>query len=100
MERYEVKLTGYALRELNGIYGYIAHALLEPQTARKLIGRIEEAIDSLSCMPERCAERKVGAYASCGYRQLLVGNYTIIFRIEEEQKRVIIVTVRYSASKF
>ena len=45
-------------------------------------------------------ERRVGAYAGKGYRQLFVKNYTVVFRIDEEHKTVIIVTVRYSASQF
>ena len=51
-------------------------------------------------MPYRCPERKQGAYANRGYRQLFVENYTVIFRINEAQKMVIVVTVRYSPSKF
>ena len=39
-------------------------------------------------------------YADCGYRQLLIENYTVIYRIDEAQKQVIVVTVRYSPSNF
>ncbi|MCI8891665.1 MAG: type II toxin-antitoxin system RelE/ParE family toxin, partial [Eubacterium sp.] len=35
-----------------------------------------------------------------GYRQLLVENYTVIYRIDEAKKQVIIVTVRYSPGNF
>ena len=43
MDKYSVKLMSRALRDLDGIYDYIAHTLLEPGTALNLIGRIEEA---------------------------------------------------------
>ena len=36
-----------ALQDLDGIYDYIAHTLLEPGTALNLVGRIENAILSL-----------------------------------------------------
>ena len=98
--KYRVKLMSRALRDLDNIYTYIAGNLLEPGTAEKLIDTLEEEILSLESMPHRCAERRVGAYAGKGYRQLFVKNYTVVFRIDEEHRNVIVVTVRYSASQF
>ena len=100
MDKYSVKLMSRALKDLDGIYNYIAHTLLEPETALNLVNRIEDAILSLDTMPYRCPERKQGANANRGYRLLFVENYTVVFRINEAQKMVIVVTVRYSPSKF
>lgn len=100
MDKYSVKLMSRALRDLDGIYEYIAKTLLEPETAMKLIDRIEKAIYSLETMPKRCPERKVGAYANRGYRQLFVENYTAVFRVDEAKKNVIVITVRYAPSQF
>ena len=44
MDKYSVKLMSRALRDLDGIYDYIAHTLLEPETALNLVSRIEDAI--------------------------------------------------------
>lgn len=100
MDNYSVKLMSRALRDLDKIYDYISHTLVEPGTALKLAERIENAIFSLETMPYRCPERRRGAYAYRGYRQLLVENYTVIYRIQESEKQVIVVTVRYSSSEF
>lgn len=100
MDKYSVKLMSQALRDLDGIYDYIAHTLLEPETALNLVSRIEDAILSLEMMPSRCPERKHGVYANRGYRQLFIENYTAIFRIDEAKKTVIVVTVRYSPREF
>ena len=100
MDKYSVKLMSRALRDLDGIYHYISHALLEPETALNLVKRIEDAILSLETMPYRCPERRHGAYANRGYRQLFVENYTAVFRIDEAKKMVIVITVRYSPSEF
>lgn len=99
MDEYHVKLLSRALWDLDGIYEYISKTLLEQDTARKLVEKIENEILSLNRMPYRCPERKTGAYGNRGYRQLFVENYTVIFRVDEE-KIVIIVTVRYSPSQF
>ena len=64
MDKYSVKLMSRALRDLDGIYDYIAHTLLEPETALNLVSRIEDAILSLEMMPSRCPERKHGVYAN------------------------------------
>ena len=100
MDNYSVKLMSRALRDLDKIYDYISHTLVEPGTALKLVERIENAIFSLETMPYRCPERRRGAYAYRGYRQLLVENYTVSYRIQESEKQVIVVTVRYSSSEF
>lgn len=86
--------------DLDGIYEHIARTLLEPGAALRLVDRIEDAILSLEALPHRCPERKRGVYANRGYRQLFVENYTVVFRIDEVGKVVIVITVRYSKSEF
>lgn len=100
MDKYSVKLMSRAVRDLDGIYDYIAGNLLEPETASKLIDRMEQQIYSLEQMPYRCLERKQGIYANRGYRQLMIENYTVIYRVDEANKMVIVVTVHYSLSNF
>ena len=100
MDKYTVYLTPRALRDLDGIYGYIATVLLERATADSLLTRLERGILSLETMPYRCPERRRGAYANKGYRSLIIDNYTVIYRVSEESKRVIVVTVRYARSGF
>ena len=100
MDKYEVKLMGRALRDLDGIYTYIAETFQEPGTALKLVETIEQEIFSLDHMPYRWPERRRGIYTNRGYRQLLVKNYTVIYRVDEANKQVIVVTVRYSPSDF
>lgn len=99
-EQYKVKLMSRAMRDLDGIYKYIAKTLLEADTALNLIEEIESEIFSLEHFPHRCPVRRTGAYANKGYRQLFVKNYTVIYRVNEGEKTVIVVTVRYSASQF
>jgi addiction module RelE/StbE family toxin len=89
-----------ARHDLENIYSYIAGTLMEPGTAMRTIEVLEEGIFSLESMPYRCPERQRGIYAKKGYRQLFIKNYAVVYRVDEDSKRVIIVTVRYSASDF
>ena len=100
MGEYRVSISDHAYRDLDGIYDYIAKTLLEPSYALGIVDKIESAILSLDNMPHRCPERKIGTYANRGYRQLFIGNYTALFRIDENEKRVIIITIRYSSSQY
>ena len=100
MVKYQVKITPQAFRDIDMIYDYIARHLLEPGTANNLVDEIEAGIFSLEEMPNRGAPRRIGTYASKGYRQLFIKNYTIVYRVDETEKQVIIVTVKYAGSDF
>lgn len=100
LEQYEVQLSPRANRDLDAIYQYIAEQLLSPDTALNQVDRIEQEILNLDTLPYRWPVRTKGAYAGKGYRQAQVDHYTIVYRVDEMRKWVIVLTVRYSASNF
>lgn len=59
LDKYEVRLLGRALQDLDDIYGYIARTLAEPGTATELIDTLESEILSLEYLPYRCPERRL-----------------------------------------
>lgn len=100
MDKYRVKLMSRALRDLDGIYNHIADEFKETGTAEKMADLLEAAILGLDEMPYRGAIRRAGAFANRGYRQIFVKKYTIVYRIDETAKVIIVVTVRYTPSSF
>ena len=44
--------------------------------------------------------RRTGAFANRGYRQIFTKNFTIVYRIDEAKKMIVIVTVRYTPGSF
>ena len=100
MDKYSVKLLSRAFHDLDSIYAYIAETLLEPGTAQQLLDTLEEAIFSLEKLPRRGAPRKNGVFANRGYRQLFINNFTVVYRVDDDKKQVVIVTIRYSRSQF
>lgn len=100
MDNYAVKISPEAGRNLEQIYRYIAEHFLEPGTAEQMIDRLEQGIFSLKRMPERNPVRRVGIYAGLGYRQLLIKNYVIVYRVLPQKREVHIITVRYAPSQF
>lgn len=95
MDKYKVKFNPGAIRELDHIYEYIANEKLAPENAKGQVDRIKKAVLSLDIFPQSHQERNEGRYAGKGYRQLLVDNYIAIFRIDELQKTVYVVTIQY-----
>ena len=95
MNKYKIKITPRAIRELDHIYEYIANEKLAPENAIGQINRIKKAILSLDIFPQSHQERNEGRYGGKGYRQLLIDNYIAIFRIDESLKTVYVITIQY-----
>lgn len=95
MDKYKVKINPKAIRELDSIYEYIANEKLAPENAKGQIDRIKKAILSLDSFPQSHQERNEGRFAGKNYRQLLIDNYIAIFRIDELNKTVYVVTIQY-----
>ena len=95
MDKYKVKVNPRAICELDHIYEYIANEKLAPENAKGQVDRIKKSILSLDTFPQSHQVRNEGRYAQKGYRQLLIDNYIAIFRINEENKTIYVVTVQY-----
>lgn len=100
MAEYIIKLMRRASDDLDDIYNHIADDFKETGTAEKMADLLEETILSLKEMPYRGSVRRAGAFANRGYRQIFAKNFTIVYRIDEARKMVIIVTIRYTPSSF
>jgi len=95
MDKYSVILYPRAFRDIDDIYAYIALEKMSPENAKGQTDRIWDAIKSLEQLPESHQDRLVGQFTGKGYKQLIVDNYIVIFKIDKEQNRVYIVTVQY-----
>ena len=95
LDKYKVKVNPRAIRDLDSIYEYIAGEKLAPENAKGQVERIKKSILGLDTFPQSHQERNEGRYAGKGYRQLIIDNYIVIFRISEPQKTVYVVIIQY-----
>ena len=95
MDKYEVMLYPKAFRDIDDIYAYIAFEKLSPENAKGQTDRIWDAIRMLEQMPEAHQDRLVGRYAGKGYKQLIIDNYLVIYKMDNISKKVFVVTVQY-----
>lgn len=91
--KYTIKMHQKAYRDLDRIYQYIYEQM--PEYAEREADRLEAGIFSLEEYPYRCPERKTGIYANREYREQLVDNFIIIFKIYERKREVDIITVQH-----
>ncbi len=73
----------------------MAFAYGDPVGASRLAGRIFGEIESLSEMPARYPLSRNPALAALGCRQFTVGNFNVIYRIDEKAQTVYVVAIAY-----
>jgi toxin ParE1/3/4 len=82
-----------ALDDLESIHNYIAEA--SPRYARLTVERIRNIAELLSRFPEM-GERLIELPGSA-YRQRVIGNYRLIYRIATAPSQVIVVAVIHAS---
>lgn len=80
---------------MDDIYAYIACEKKSPENAKSQTDRIWKAIASLEQFPEAHQERLTGEYAGRGYRQLIIDHYVAIFKVDQGNHIVHVVTIQY-----
>ncbi len=95
MKSYKVLMTKPAAHDLQGIAAYIANELREPSIAKKLVGRIKEAVMSLGGMPTRHALAADENLAAQGIRWLMVDNCMVFYVVSEKNAMVAVIRILY-----
>ncbi len=96
MREYPVKITEKALRDMDGIYEYIAVNLQSPENAMGQYNRIADSVLELGFFPVKFRLVDFEPEHSQGLRRMLVDNYSVFYVFEEEA--VTVIRVLYSAS--
>ena len=92
---YKIGYSEAAEQDLVNIFGYISMSLLEPETAKKLINRIMNAIAGLEELPLRHKLYQNEPFHSRELRVLPVDNYLVFYTVIEKVKTVAIIRVMY-----
>lgn len=85
---YRLKILPRAENDLNNIFDYIFTESLEESIAQNMIDNILRSIETLSTFPKRWPEFQE-------YRQMIVGKYNVIYRIDGDLVQII--RVKHSA---
>lgn len=92
---YQVEVAESAERDIAEVADVVAFAYGDPVGASRLAGRIFDVIASLSETPYRYPLSRNHVLAALDCRQFAVGNFNIVYRIDETAKTVSVVAVAY-----
>ena len=95
MRSYEVRVTPSAMEQLGTAVLYVRDELCMPQAAARLLNVIEEAVGSLSSMPNRFHSVGVEPLLTSGVRRMNVRGYSIYYRVDETSSTVVVFAVLY-----
>lgn len=92
---YKVKITPYALRQMQEIVRYISSTLQSQENAARWLDTIEKEIASLSSMPARISLTEEEPWHSQGIHKTVVKNFLVYFWIDTDNFLVWITAVVY-----
>ena len=95
--KYTVNLSPEAVKDINGIYEYIAIALGEKDIAVNMINLIEKSILSLDEMPGRYKIYDNEPWKSRGVHIMPVKKYLVFYVIDENNYAVNVFRVIYGS---
>lgn len=93
---YKILLTKSFENDLDNALSYITTKLLNRIAAKNLLQKTKETINILSDTPSAFPVYHGTSNIKYEYRYILIGNYIIFYRIDEEEKTVYIIRFLYS----
>lgn len=97
-ERYDVKLSIRAKKDLMSIVSYIKDELKEPNIAKKYAKILKTEIESLEYFPQKYSIIDNEKIKDLNMRKHIIKNYIAFYRINEEKKTVNVDRIIYGAS--
>lgn len=98
MEKYKIKLSKDARNDYFNIIRYIKYTLVEPTIADKYANLINQEIKKLEYTPQRFAVIPSNIIKYNNIRKLIVKNYIVFYRINENEKIVHIERILYGGT--
>lgn len=100
MEHYKIFVSETYHNDLKDIIHYIYHNLDAPLTASTLLDEIESAVSALSVMPFRYGLVDDAYLHRKKFRKCLVKNYIIFYKVNKENKTVMIHRILHARQKW
>jgi plasmid stabilization system protein ParE len=97
---YRQHVTELAEQDLDGIVKYMTGELANPIAACAFLDKLEDCYALLKTRPKIYVACDDSYLRGKGYRKALIGNYLLIFRIEEQTKRIHILRFFYGAQDY
>ena len=93
--RYRVELSAQAVKDLRGIYRYIAYELRTPDSVDGQLLQLEDSICGLAEMEEDAPYYDAEPWRTRGLRRMSVDRYALFYLTDREECIVTVVRVMY-----
>ena len=97
---YKLVVSKDAHRDIMDIAGYITHELKSPKAADSFLNDVEKSYNRVADNPRLFSLCSDDRLERMGYRKIVIKNYLILFRIDDENKMVYIVRVIYGGRNY
>lgn len=97
---YELEFLPIARQDMSDIAKYINKVLCNPIAAMNTIRRMVAAAEDLRAQPYSCPVYYPPRELPFEYRKLVVGNYIMFYRVDEQKKLITIVRVIYAKRNY
>lgn len=100
MDNYIVKLSLKAESDYINIISYIQNSLMEPDIAKKYAILIKDEISNLEFSPQKFSIVDTSIVKHKNIRKLIIKNYIVFYRINEEKKIVTVERILYGGTNW
>lgn len=97
MNEYELVISPEAIIEIKNIKYYLKHILIAPKASQDFEAKLYEKFDLLTKEPHLYPRIKTSKNI---YRFACIKNYIIVFRINENMRRIEIITVTHNTCDY
>ena len=97
---YNLDITDHAEDDLDKILSYISNVLNAPKAASDFADKVYDCYDRLEDNPYIYEECRDARLKKEKYRRAVIGNYVLLFRIHEDEKKVIVHRFFYGAQDY
>lgn len=98
--KYKIVITPTARREINRIYDYILYDLNAEKAAKKLMQKVEAAIQELKYSPKIYVSIDKLDGVKRRYRRIVIRNFVILYTVDEESNTVYVAHMYYSGRNY
>ena len=94
--KYTYSFTPLAEQDVDAVLEYISEKLHNVKAANDLLDNIEEAIEKACVLPYGFPDCGIYFISDEQIRHVPIDNYVLIYEIDEDKKRLIILRFRYA----
>ncbi len=97
---YKIVISKEAHKDIDDIVNYIAIELANPTAATSFLDDVEKSYTEVLNNPRMYSLCQDARLSREGYRKIVIKNYLVLYRIDDEAKKIFIVRIIYGGRNY